>query len=365
MSVMSLGSKVIAGTALAFVALVVVGVLVLGVRARTPPHRDASGAVVAGSIAVLERIELGGLEQWITIRGVDVRNPVLLWLHGGPGSPQMPLAHALDRRLEECFVVVHWDQRGAGKSNHGAFDEATMRLERYLDDALELIAHLRARLGRERIVLLGHSWGTQLGIELVAAHPELFEAYLGVSQVVDHDRATELAAEWLRQTIDPARSPDDLRALEAIPIPARRHADYRALARLVDAYGGNSDVPFARLASIALRAPEYTVNDYLLLLRGMQRGGGPLHEGGVMTSFDYVRDVPKVEVPIAFLIGANDRNTPLALAAAYLDAIDAPAKELVVFEDAAHLPFLAAPERFGDEVIRLAAPPHGTLLGRP
>ena len=365
MRAMSRCSKVIAGTALALVALVIAGVLVLGVRAWTPPHRDASGAVIPGSIALLERVELGGLAQWITIRGVDASNPVLLWLHGGPGSPQMPFAHALDRRLEEAFVVVHWDQRGAGKSNHGAFDESTMRLERFLGDALELIEHLRVRLGRERVVLLGHSWGTQLGIELVAAHPELIDAYLGVSQVVDHDRATELAADWLRRAIDPARAPDDLRALEAIPVPARRHADYRALARLVDAYGGNVDVPFVRLASMALRAPEYTVGDYLQLVQGMQRGGGPLHEGGIMTSFDYLRDVPSAHVPIAFLMGANDRNTPLELAAAYLDAIDAPAKELVVFEESAHLPFLTEPERFVDEVLRLAAPPHATLLGRP
>ena len=337
------------------IGLLAVGaVLLLGVSASTPPLRDARGNVVPGSIAVLERVELGGLEQWITIRGADVTKPVLLWLHGGPGSPQMPLAHHLDARLEQAFVVVHWDQRGAGKSNHGGFDEATMRFERFFDDALELIAYLRARLGQERIVLLGHSWGSQLGIELVAAHPELFDAYIGVSQVVDHDRATEIARDWLRATIDPAKAPDDLRALEAIAIPARRHGEYRALAQLVDAYGGSFDVPITRLAGIVARAPEYVVGDYLRLLRGMNRGGGPMHAGGIMANPEIITTIASLEVPAYFFVGARDYNTPGVLVEAYVEVLEAPHKELVVFEQAAHLPFLAEPERFVDEVIRVA-----------
>ena len=343
------------GALVALIGLVAVGALLfLGVSASTPPLRDARGNVIPGSIAVLEPIELGGLEQWITIRGADVTKPLLLWLHGGPGSPQMPLAHHLDARLEQAFVVVHWDQRGAGKSNHGGFEEATMRLERYVDDALELIAYLRGLLGHERIVLLGHSWGTQLGIELVAAHAELFDACIGVSQVVDHDRATEIARDWLRSTIDPAESPDDLRALEIIEIPARRHSDYRALAQLVDAYGGSFDVPITQLAGIAARAPEYVVGDYARLLCGMNRGGGPMHEGGIMANPDFITATASLDVPAYFFAGARDYNTPRVLVEAYVEVLEAPHKELVVFDQAAHLPFLAEPERFVDEVIRVA-----------
>ena len=350
----SIARKALGLLAVVIALLAVVGVLVLGVSASTPPLRDARGNVIPGSIAVLERVELGGLEQWITIRGADVTKPLLLWLHGGPGSPQMPLAHHLDRRLEQEFVVVHWDQRGAGKSNHSGFDEATMRFERFFDDALELIAYLQGRLGHERLVLLGHSWGTQIGIELVAAHPELFDAYIGVSQVVDHDRATEIARDWLRSTIDPAKALEDRRTLEEIAIPARRHSEYRALAQLVDAYGGNFDVPITRLAAIAARAPEYVVGDYLRLLRGMNRGGGPMHEGGIMANPDVITTIARLDVPAYFFAGARDYNTPLVLVDAYAEVLEAPHVELVVFEQAAHLPFLAEPERFVDEVIRVA-----------
>ena len=309
----SIAPKVL-GVLVAVIALLAVGaVLFLGVSASTLPLRDASGNVIPGSAAVLERVELGGLEQWITIRGADVSKPLLLWLHGGPGSPQMPLAHHLDRRLEQEFVFVHWDQRGAGKSNHGGIDEATMRFGRF------------------------------------------FNTNIGVSQVVDHDRATEIARDWLRSTIDPAKAPEDLRALEAIAIPARRHSEYRALAQLVTAYGGNFDVPITRLAGIAARAPEYVVGDYLRLLRGMNRGGGPMHEGGIMANPDIITTTASLDVPAYFFAGARDYNTTLVLVQAYAEVLEAPHVELVVFEQAAHLPFLAEPERFVDEVIRVAS----------
>jgi pimeloyl-ACP methyl ester carboxylesterase len=337
----------------AIVLLAIGAALVLGVRARTPPFRDADDNELAGSIAVLEKVELGGLEQWILIRGADRANPILLWLHGGPGGAQMPFAHRLDGELERHFVVVHWDQRGAGKSNHGGFDEATMRLDRYLADALELIAHLRERSGRQRIVLLGHSWGTRLGMELVAMRPEHIAAYIGVSQVVDHERATAIAHAWLRETIDSARAPADWQTLGQIEIPAVRHSEFRRLNSLTNDYGGSLDVSITALARIAIGAPEYTLPDYFRLLRGMNRGGGPMHEGGVMERFDLIESIPRVAVPVFFFAGRNDYNTPLALVREYYQRLEAPHRELVVFEQSAHLPFLSEPEKFTREVIRV------------
>jgi pimeloyl-ACP methyl ester carboxylesterase len=343
-------------------AIAIAAILYLGVSPSTPAFTDAQGDELTGSIAVLEKVELGGLDQWVLIRGADRTNPVLLWLHGGPGGAQMPFAHHLDAELEEHFVVVHWDQRGAGKSNHGGFDVQTMRLERYLDDARELITYLQGRLGQERMVLLGHSWGTRLGIELVQAHPEYFEAYIGVGQVVDHARATELAHAWLEETIDPDAAPEDWRTLQGIEIPAMRHSAYRKLNQLTDAYGGSLDLSMTEMARIVVRAPEYTVLDYLRLLRGMNRGGGPMHPGGQMEGFDFIRTIPEVEVPVYFFMGRNDHNTPLALAEEYSESLRAPHKEVVIFEHSAHLPFLAERERFAEEVIRVAGDGD---LGRP
>jgi pimeloyl-ACP methyl ester carboxylesterase len=294
-----------AGVVLAPLAVI----LFLGVSGSTPPITGADGRPLPNSIAALESVEIGGLRQWILMRGADRGNPVLLWLHGGPGGAQMPFAHHLDRALEQHFVVVHWDQRGAGKSNHGGFDEGTMRLERYIEDTRELLDHLRRRLGVERVILLGHSWGSRLGIEIVARHPERIVAYVGVSQVVDHERATLIARDWLEGVIDPETDPEDLRELRSIEMPARRHGEYRRLNQLTDRYGGSLDLPVRQLALIALRAPEYGALDYLRLLQGMNRGGGPMHEGGVIESYNYIESVPAVDVPVYFLSGDGDYNT--------------------------------------------------------
>ncbi len=119
---------------------------------RTPAIRSGPDP-----IAVLEPVQIGGMTQWLLIRGQDRSAPVLLWLHGGPGAAQMPLAHATTRALERDFVVVHWDQRGAGKSNPRDFDARTMTLERFLQDAHAVTRHLQTRLGTDRIIVLGHS----------------------------------------------------------------------------------------------------------------------------------------------------------------------------------------------------------------
>ena len=103
---------------------------------------DSNGNIIPGSIALLEKINLGGMEQSILVRGYNKDNPILLWLHGGPGSSQMPIAHQYDKELEKEFVVVHWDQRGAGKSNPAGFDENSMSYEQFISDGHQLTRYL-------------------------------------------------------------------------------------------------------------------------------------------------------------------------------------------------------------------------------
>lgn len=123
----------------------------------TPPIKDNKGNIIPESIASLEMVELGGMDQCILIRGNDLSNPILLWLHGGPGSAQMPVVHYFNGELEKDFIVVHWDQCGAGKSNPRNFDEQTMTFEQFLNDAHELTQYLKKRFSKEKIYLVGHS----------------------------------------------------------------------------------------------------------------------------------------------------------------------------------------------------------------
>jgi len=347
---------VIAGGVLLVIFILLI--LYLGLIPSTAQFKDENGNIIPESIAVLESVELGGIEQSILIRGRNKENPVLLWLHGGPGAAQMPLAHELDNELEKEFVLVHWDQRGAGKSNQSGFDETTMTFEQFLDDAFELVQYLRQRFKRDKIYLLGHSWGTQLGIELVARHPEMFYAYIGVSQLVDNRKGVEIAYDWLIEQITENEDKTSLNRLHEIGTPPYRHSDYREFADLILLYGGNFDVSMKQLVLIALRAPEYNYHDYIRWIRGANRGGKPMHREGQMQAVNVRETITLLEIPVYFFMGEKDYNTPLQLVQEYYTILDAPFKEIVTFENSAHTPFLGEPDKFTRELIRVKSETH-------
>ena len=341
---------------LAAIALLLFAVVMLRLfSASTPPITDLASAPLPDAIASLERIELGGVDQWLLIRGANRSHPVLLWLHGGPGAAQMPVARHYNGSLESEFVVVHWDQRGAGKSNHRGFDPSSMRFEQFVRDAHQLTRHLKARFGRDAIVLLGHSWGTQLGTALVREHPEDYLAYVAVSQVVNGERATEIAHRWLLERVKAAGEHADWNRLRALGEPPYiDHADYVAFANLVDAYGGGMDRSFRELVGVALRAAEYTPLDHLRWLGGARRGSGPMWNDPDYADFDAFESVPRLAVPTYFISGSDDYNTPVSLVGEYCAALDAPAgKRMITLPNAAHTPFLASPERFHDVLVAI------------
>ena len=343
------------------VMLMLLAVTAVGLRSKlfgsghTPEITDENGTVLPGSIADLEKIRLGGMDQWILTRGYDINNPVLLWLHGGPGSSQMPIAHACDKELEKEFIVVHWDQRGAGKSNPPDFDETTMTYEQFIADTHQLTGYLKNRFGKEKIYILGHSWGTQPGLEAAARYPEDYRAYIGLSQVVNNEMSHVIAHKWLAEQIRREENKKDLEKLEALgPPPFTDHGDFVTFIRLVDAYGGSFDRPFSRLMWIALRSPEYTFRDMLAWLNGANRGSGQMWDEAVYSSFNAIEKYPELRVPVYFFQGRHDYNTPFEATGKYYQRlVDTAGKHLIVFEDSAHTPFLAEPEKFVRELIKV------------
>jgi pimeloyl-ACP methyl ester carboxylesterase len=144
-----------------------------------------------------------------------------------------------------------------------------------------------------------------------------------------------------------------LEELDNIESPAFYHSDYRKFVKLSVPYGGNYDKSMLELAFIAFQAPEYSFIDYLRLLDGMNRGGAPLHKGGVIAQYNYIESVPEIKVPVYFFTGRNDYNTPFVLVEEYYNTIKAPVKELVVFEDSAHTPFFSETEKFINELKKI------------
>ncbi len=320
------------------------------------PHMDTPEG-----IAELLNLEIGGMEQWILIRGEDCSNPILLWLHGGPGAAQMPVHHAFTKELEQEFVVVHWDQRGAGKSNHNGFNETTMTLQQFIEDTHELTQYLKGRFEQNKIVLLGHSWGTQLGMLTVQQYPEDYLAFISVAQVVHPQRAEQISYEWLKQQVEQNGSRRQKRKFEQLGPPLYdEHERYVAFAKLKEDFGGGMDLGFGQLALAAFGAKEYTVGDYLRWLRGANRGSGQMWKE--LRDFDLFRDVPELAIPVWFIIGENDYNTPAELVNEYAESLRAPAgKELIIIGGAAHTPFMVDQNRFN----RIIAGIKNELLADP
>ena len=315
--------------------------------------RDKKGNIIPGSVVLLEKVKLGEMYQWIQIRGYDISNPVLLWLHGWPGAAQMPIAHHFSGALEKDFIVVHWDQRGAGKSNPTDFDEQTMTIKQFISDAHELTRYLKNRFNKRKIYLVGHSWGTLLGIQLAYKYPEDYYAYIAVSQVIDSYASNEIAYKWLVKQIKKRGKNKDLKRLKKLGAPPfTDHEKYVKFAKMVDSYGGGMDIGFARLVWIALRAPEYNLTDYFAWFRGANRGSGPMWDS--TRSCNIFQEVHKLKIPVYFFSGKNDYNTPLQLVKKYFETLEAPkGKDLVIFEKSAHTPFIKETEKFNMELKRV------------
>lgn len=348
--------KKIIATSLIGVILIIAAVLLYKLRpGSTPAILNDTGQLLPDSIAALEKIELGGMEQWLLIRGRPTSNPVLLWLHGGPGAAQMPVSRSFNGALEEQFVVVHWDQRGAGKSNPPGFDESSMTFQQYLEDAHQLTLYLKSRFGQDKIYLVGHSWGSQLGIKLVQTYPQDYYAYVGVSQVVAPALAQQIAYEWLTEQIHTQKNERDRAKLETLGRPPfYEHERFIKFVKLIDSYGGDFDTSMAKLAWVALQAPEYSLGDMLAWLDGANRGSGPMWDDPAYRSFNAIKDIPRLEVPVYLLNGAQDYNTPASLTGQYFDLLEAPSgKQLVIFKASAHTPFLREAETFNQVLGRV------------
>lgn len=301
------------------------------------PFSTSHGAEARGRVRILEKVNLGGLEQTILIRGDSDRNPILLFLHGGPGVTEMPVAH-VEKALERDFLVVQWDQRGAGKSYRPGIPVSEMRVAKFVQDTEALSRYLLARFGQRKLYLAGYSWGSLVGALVVRDSPALFHAYIGLSQLVNVPASDRLIYE---QTLSRAKEQGDSEALTFLtkigPPPYPNSADHAKATALARKLAGKVTHRFttAHYAAIALFSPCYSLADDLRLLRGMKFSHQTLtreiHEA------DLFREVPRLDVPVWFFEGRRDTTLSPVLVERYYRALIAPrGKHLVWFEHSAH-----------------------------
>ncbi|MCL7713688.1 alpha/beta fold hydrolase [Stenotrophomonas mori] len=311
----------------------------------------------------LEKVRIGGIEQWVSIRGNDRRNPVLLMLHGGPGWVAMPSSWYFQRGWEEYFTVVQWDQRGAGKTYVENGPEAlapTMTRERMVEDAEEMVAWLRREFGQERIFVLGHSWGSYLGLELARRRPQWLHAYIGIGQITNAPESERRGWAW---TLEQARRDGNaaavaqLEALAPYAEGSRRVplADLMKQRRWLNHYGGmvhNRRGGDAEAAAVQL-SPEYSDAD----VAGIWAGNdfSTQHLLSEVLTLDMGR-VRRLDCPLLLFLGRHDYNVSSSLAAEWFEQLQAPSKRLVWFEDSAHEVMNEEPGKTLLSLVRYARP---------
>lgn len=329
-----------------------------GCGVHTAPFRDASGGVLPGSIASMETHVIGGVEQSLWFRGEDVRDPALVLLHGGPGISESALFRHFDAELERHFLVVYWDQRGAGRSFHADIPPESMTIARLLADLDEVLRLVERRFGKRRVVLLGHSWGTVLGTIYAARHPERVAAYVGVAQIADMAQGDRLAWEFASAEAHRRGCDAALAELRAIGPRPRSVDEKLRLGTWVERFGGvfHAELSTGRLIWAALATEEANLADLVYFGRGNRFSLERLWDqySRVRLRGRWVR----FAVPVFFLLGRHDRHVPAELAAAYFTEIEAPRRRLVWFERSAHNPPFEEPEEFVrvlvEEVLPLA-----------
>jgi pimeloyl-ACP methyl ester carboxylesterase len=303
----------------------------------------------------LEEIVLGGVKQWVLIRGSDTSNPVLLFLHGGPGSADIFLARHFDGELVDHFVVVHWDQRGAGKSYSPHIPVETMNRGQFISDVRELSELLAKRFNVPKIYLVGHSWGSEIGVLAASRYPELFQAFVGVGQVVEKNEQEEIS---YRFALEMARESHDelaVQELEGIGAPPYDgHTELSLQRKWLERFGGvthNNTITFNDYLKIGLTSPDYSLLDGLRFFRGQQFSEEHMWEERMHTNL--FQEASRIDIPVHFFAGRYDYNTPSQLTERYFQQIDAPrGKQLVWFENSGHMIPYEEPEKYCNELLR-------------
>lgn len=336
---MKLLKKLIKITLLVLLSIfILIGILWL-LPERTPKIKSTERKAVSK----IDYIKIGGVEQCVLIRSKNTNNPIILFLHGGPGMPMMYMAHEFQRPLEEKFTVVQWDRRGAGKTfSRQVPSIESMNIRQILNDTYTLIDTLLKRYKKDRIILIGHSFGTYLGSILVTEHPELFSAYISIGQVVDHNKSTIIQERFIKEN---AIKNNRQEIISEISKPIKPSFENWLFEFGGELKNSKSFLPFIWSG---LRAPEYTLKDVFSVAKGSSFSNECMNYNVLESSIYY--EIRKYDIPVYFFVGKSDYTTPFELIEEYFNIIKAPKKDIIFFDNSAHFPFFEEPDKFCEEV---------------
>lgn len=294
-------------------------------------------------------VEVNGDRQGMFLQGEDMDHPVLLFLHGGPGSPEIAFTQKHPTGLQKLFTVCWWEQRGCGISYRKDTPKETMTMDQMIADAIAVTEYLRRRFGKEKIYLMGHSWGSVLGVLTAQKAPELFYAYIGMGQVVRQLESERLAYTYMVEEFQNAGNRSMVRKLKKFPIDqgAEVTNQYLAVRSLGMTKLGVGIMHHSRSmmepVMTILRYKGYRWRERLNFAKGSLFSLNCLWDFVLQT--DFVKQVPRLEVPVYVLQGRYDYQVSYVLAKKFVEAVEAPVKGFYTFWDSAHSPCFEEPEK--------------------
>jgi pimeloyl-ACP methyl ester carboxylesterase len=311
------------------------GLLLLGLGSTVNLH------AAPGSIHEESFVTIGGIEQWITIKGANGDNPVVLFLHGGPGNAMSAYADSMYRGWEKDFTLVQWDQRGAGRTyGRSGFPASTLTLDRMTQDGIEVVEYLVQHLHQKRVVLVGNSWGSLLGVNIARQRPDLLHAYVGTAQFVE--MRENLTASYQR-VVERAREFGDSTAiseLNGIGAPPWKSIARWQTFRKWRKYFQQKVATAPALTLV--RSPEYTSAQDLaddeaaddLSFAHFNFVGASMT--GPLMDVNLKKLGPEFPIPVFVIQGGADLNAVPEIARQYVKWIKAPAKEFILVPKSGH-----------------------------
>jgi pimeloyl-ACP methyl ester carboxylesterase len=294
------------------------------------PVGDSTGGPLAVGVVGKNWVDINGVKQGMVVCGENERNPVLLWVHGGPGMPDYLLTKQYPTNLEDLFTVVWWDQRGTALSYDAKIPPETMSIEQIISDTFAVTDYLRQRFNQDKIYLLGHSWGSLIAIQAASRSPERYHAYLGMAQMVYQLRSEKIAYDFMLAEYRRRGESKMVRDLEAAPVSmaagtpeAYLKLRYKAMHGLGVGTTHDMKSVITGLFLPSWKFPGYTLREKVNLWRGraFSRSFGLWDQ---VIRIDLRKTVPKLELPVYFLEGKYDYTCATELARDYFRKLDAP-----------------------------------------
>lgn len=335
-----------------FIFLVIVVLIVIPPSmGKVPPIRDEEGNIVEGSVSEKLFLDMNDTTLGMFLVGKDITKPVLLFLGGGPGIPEYFLEREYPTGIENEFVVCYLEYRGTSLSYRPDMDAASMTTQQYIEDVVAVTKYLSDRFGQDKIYLMGHSFGTGIGLRTVSLYPELYQAYIAISQKTNQRESEYLAYDYMLEQYQKAGNKKRIKQFEECPIreSEEMYRKYKssmlrdeAMHELGVGTARNMDSVITGIFLPSLRCTAYTPIERIHIWRGKAFANTTPVDHDEFNAFE---EIQKVEIPIYFLAGKYDYTCCYSLQKEYYEMVQAPVKGFYTFENSAHSPLFEEPDK--------------------